>query len=191
MLEDWEKSATIAFKAPGQNVVLIGGGETHLGQSLWLEVCHGRCEGTAPPVDLTAERRAGECIRRLIRDGLLTAVHDCSDGGLAVAVAEMALAGGYGAAIEYVDCDAADVFGEHQGRYVCTVANSDAERVKQIVEEQGLSCRFVGGTAGTPALEFGARPGDTSHFGTVSLADLRAAHEGFVPKLMGADAALA
>ena len=62
--------------------------------------------------------------------------------------------------------------------------------MKHIVEEQGLLFRFVGGTAGTPALEFGARPGDTSHFGAVSLADLRAAHESFFPRLMGADAAV-
>ena len=191
LLDDWEKSASIAFEAPGQNIVLIGGSEAHLGQSLWLEVCHGRRGGAAPPVDLAAERRTGECIRQLIRDGLLTAVHDCSDGGLAVAIAEMALASGLGAAIEYVDVDAAVVFGEHQGRYVCTTANADAERVRQIVEGCGISFQYLGGTAATARLEFGGRPGDSSHLGAVSLADLRAAHEGFFPRLMGADAALA
>src|SRR5215213_7156092 len=96
LLEDYGKMATIGFKAEGQNIVLIGDGEAHLGQSLWLEVCHNRREGAAPPVDLAAERRAGECIRQLIRDGLVTAVHDCSDGGVAVAIAEMALASGLG-----------------------------------------------------------------------------------------------
>jgi phosphoribosylformylglycinamidine synthase len=187
LLEDWEKSATIAFKAPGQNIVLIGDSEAHLGQSLWLEVCHGRRTGAAPPVDLAAERRAGECIRQLIREGLLTAVHDCSDGGLAVAIAEMALASGLGAAIEAVDSAAAVVFGEHQGRYVCTTRNADAERVRQIVERRGLSFKYLGGTAAQARLEFGGRPGDSSHLGAVSLTDLRAAHESFFPRLMGSE----
>jgi len=191
LLEDWEKSATIAFKAPGQNIVMIGGGEAHLGQSLWLEVCHGRREGTAPPVDLAAERRAGECIRQLITAGLVTAVHDCSDGGVAVAIAEMALASGFGAAIEYVDGAPDFLLGEHQGRYVCTTTNADAERVRKIVEDQGLSFNYLGGTAAMSSLEFGGPVRDSSHLGSVSLADLRAAHEGFFPKLMGSDGALA
>src|SRR5918995_1420294 len=66
LLDDWEKSATIGFKDEGHAIVLIGHSDSHVGQSLWLEVCHGRREGTPPPVDLAAERRAGECLRRLI-----------------------------------------------------------------------------------------------------------------------------
>jgi phosphoribosylformylglycinamidine synthase len=191
LLKDWRKSATIGFKAPGQNIVLIGDSKAHLGQSLWSEVCHGRREGAAPPTNLEAERRAGECIRQLIQTGLVTAVHDCSDGGLAVAIAEMALASGLGAAIEYVDAAAADVFGEHQGRYVCTTSNTDAGRVRQIVERRGLSFRHLGGTAASGSLEFGGRRGDSSHLGAVSLCKLRRAHESFFPQLMGGELAVA
>ena len=65
-----------------------------MGRSVCAEVYHGRVEGQSPPVDLAVERRAGECIRKLIADGLVTAVHDCSDGGASgFAIAEMALAG--------------------------------------------------------------------------------------------------
>src|SRR3982751_2328513 len=78
LLENWEKSATIGFKTEGEHVVLIGHTKGDVGQSLWLEVCHGRREGRPPQVDLAAEKRAGECVRRLIGDGLITAVHDCS-----------------------------------------------------------------------------------------------------------------
>src|SRR6476659_9910840 len=99
LLADWEKSATIGFKAEGEQLILIGHSDSHVGQSLWLEVIHGRREGTPPPVDLAAEKRAGECIRRLIVEGLVTAVHDCSDGGALVAIAEMAIAGGFGASL--------------------------------------------------------------------------------------------
>src|SRR4051794_34732790 len=81
LLDDWSKSASIAFKGAGDHLVLIGHSDSHVGQSLWLDVCHGRREGAPPPVELAAERRAGECIRRLIADGLVSAVHDCSDGG--------------------------------------------------------------------------------------------------------------
>src|SRR4051812_47364312 len=70
LLDDWEKSATSAFKAEGEHLILIGHSKSHVGQSLWLDVCHGRREGPPPPVDLAAERRAGECIRSLIQQGL-------------------------------------------------------------------------------------------------------------------------
>src|SRR5215212_3475420 len=78
-------SATIAFKAQGEHIILIGHSDSHVGQSLWLEVCHGRREGPPPPVDLAAERRLGESTRNLIAHGLVTAVHDVSDGGPLVA----------------------------------------------------------------------------------------------------------
>src|SRR3546814_10986003 len=72
----------------------------HLGQSLWLREVHGR-EGTEagppPPVDLATERRTGDFVRGQIIIGALTAVHDVSDGGLAVTIAELALAGNLGA----------------------------------------------------------------------------------------------
>jgi phosphoribosylformylglycinamidine synthase len=196
LLDDWSKAATIGFKAYGQNIVLIGGTGGHLGQSLWLDVCHGRRDGDPPSVDLAAERRAGECVRQLIRAGLVTAVHDCSDGGVAVAVAEMALAGGFGAAIESgFDLRPASAtrffFGEQQSRYLCTVPNADAERVRARVEELGVPIAFIGGTSAAQRLEFGGRIYDSGHFGSVSLDELRAAHEGFFPRLMGADAALA
>ena len=93
LLDDWTKNASVAFKAVGEHVILLGHSDSHVGQSLWLDVCYGRREGAPPRVDLAAEKRAGECIRRLIEAGHVTAVHDCSDGGVAVAVAEMALAG--------------------------------------------------------------------------------------------------
>ena len=75
LLADWDSSATIAFKSAGEHLILIGHSKSHVGQSLWLEVCHGWREGPPPPVDLAAEKRAGECVRRLIADGLVTAVH--------------------------------------------------------------------------------------------------------------------
>ena len=100
VLDDFEKSATIAFKAADQAILLIGETKGWLGQSIYLrEICE-REEGAPPPVDLAAERRNGDFVRALIAEGTATAVHDVSDGGLLVAVAEMAMASGIGAELE-------------------------------------------------------------------------------------------
>jgi phosphoribosylformylglycinamidine synthase len=185
LLSDWEKSATIGFKASGEHLVLIGHTKGHVGQSLWLEACHGRREGPPPSVDLAAEKRAGDCIRKLIDEGLVTAVHDCSDGGAAVAVAEMALAGNVGMTMTVaaeIPNPGAILFGEDQGRYI--VATRDPDQARTIANEAQLFTVPIG-TTGGDALVFDmvGRGGPQ----TVSLADLRAAHEGFFPKLMGSE----
>ena len=83
--------------APGLDLVLLGATAGHLGQSLWLREMAGQEEGPPPPVDLAAERRNGDFVRARILAGTVAACHDVSDGGLLVAVAEMALAGDVGA----------------------------------------------------------------------------------------------
>ena len=106
LIDDWRKSATLAFKAEGEAILLAGappGWGTHLGQSLYLREILGREDGPPPPVDLAHEKRVGDFVRGLIRDGLVTAVHDLSDGGLAVALAEMAMASGIGATVDEPD----------------------------------------------------------------------------------------
>ena len=171
------------MKQEGEHLVLIGHTKGHAGQSIWLEVCHGRREGAPPPVDLMAERRAGECVRGLIADGLVSAVHDCSDGGAAVAVAEMALAGNIGLSmtvVEQIPNPGAILFGEDQGRYV--VATRDPDAVRAAANAAQLFTVPIG-TTGGDSITFdligrGSRQ-------SVKLADLRAAHEGFFPKLMG------
>ncbi|MCL6683361.1 phosphoribosylformylglycinamidine synthase subunit PurL [Sphingomonas alba] len=185
LLDDWEKSATIGFKAAGEHIVLIGHSDSHADQSLWLDVCHDRREGPSPPVDLAAERRAGECIRKLIRNGLVTAVHDCSDGGAAVAVAEMALAGNIGmtmTVVPQIPNPGAILFGEDQGRYVVTT--NDADQVRQLANDAQLFAVPIG-TTGGEALTFDLVERGGSQ--AVSLSDLRAASEGFFPKLMGSE----
>ena len=175
LLEDWEKSATVAFKAEGETLVLIGHSAGHVGQSLWLDVCHGRRDGSAPPVDLEVERRGGNLIQRLISDGLVTAVHDVSDGGALVAITEMALAGGIGVELTLpaVPNPAAILFGEDQGRYLISTRDPDA--VIGLATAANLFSAPIGRTGGT-AIEIAGQ--------SVSLADLRISHEGFFPALM-------
>ncbi len=182
LLADWSKSATIAFKAAGEDVVLIGHTKGHVGQSVWLRECHGREEGAPPPVDLAVERRAGELIRALIAEGLVTAVHDCADGGAAVTVAEMALAGNVGMTmpvVPQIPNPAALLFGEDQGRYVVT--SRDGAAVRARATAVNLFSVPIG-TTGGDALTFDLI--DRGGPQTIELADLRAAHEGFFPALM-------
>ncbi|MDB5691974.1 MAG: phosphoribosylformylglycinamidine synthase subunit PurL [Alphaproteobacteria bacterium] len=188
LIEDWRKSATIAFKAEGETIYVVGNPfASHLGQSLWLREIHGREDGPPPPVDLQEERRLGELVRELIERGLVTAVHDVSDGGLLVAVAEMVLAGGIGAALDGVTPTALHefMFGEDQARYVVTAPDT-ADLIEFAAQKFGSHAdRQIHpiGVTGGDTLSINGRP--------LPLADLRRAHESFFPKLMGADAAFA
>jgi phosphoribosylformylglycinamidine synthase len=188
VLDDWSKSATIGFKGEGETLILIGHSDSHVGQSLWLRECHGRRDGAPPPVDLAAERRAGELIRSLIAQAAAVAVHDCSDGGAAVAIAEMALASGIGVTmtvVPQIPNPGAILFGEDQGRFV--VSTRDPDAVRAAANAAQLFAVPIGTTGGM-SIDFDLveRGGVQS----VSLAELRAAHEGFFPALMGADARL-
>jgi phosphoribosylformylglycinamidine synthase subunit PurL len=189
LLENWQRSAGLALREEGETLVLLGHGTGHVGQSLWLDVCHGRREGDPPPVDLQVERRAAELIRRLIGEGLVSAVHDISDGGAAIALAEMALAGGIGFTMTIVAGlarPAAMLFGEDQGRFL--VATRQPERIRALADEANIFSIPVGVTGGD-ALVFDlvGRGGEQR----VPLAELRRVHEAFLPELMGAEGALA
>lgn len=119
LLADHDKMATIAFKNEGDEIFVLGGKGTHLGQSLWLREIAGQEAGEAPAVDLEAEAANGAAVRDWIGAGQVTAVHDVSDGGLLVALAEMALASGKGCQLDNT-LNTAEAFGEDQGRYVVT-----------------------------------------------------------------------
>jgi phosphoribosylformylglycinamidine synthase len=168
LLQNIEQTATIAFKDEGEAIYVVGDAQGHLGQSLWLREIHGREDGMPPPVDLAKERANGDFVRGLIAEGKVTAVHDVSDGGLLVAVAEMALAGGIGATLDGI-ASAAAAFGEDQGRYVVTTRDAAA------LEGTGVAVARIGTTGGSSLRCAGAQLG---------LDDLRAVHEGFFPALM-------
>ncbi len=186
LIEDWTKSATIAFKGTGDVIVLIGEPRHHLGQSLWLRECHGREEGPPPRVDLAAERANGEFVRDWITRGALSAVHDVSDGGLLVTVAEMALAGGIGAMLSapLPKGLAATYFAEDQGLYIATVRDDQLSDFLHASLDAGVKVERIGRTiAKRIIVECPA----TDH--VVALDDLRAAHARFFPGLMGSASA--
>ncbi|MBI0475234.1 phosphoribosylformylglycinamidine synthase subunit PurL [Sphingomonas sp. MA1305] len=191
LLADWQRNMTIAFKGTGDVILAVGTRGGHLGQSLYLRECHGiegRDAGPPPPVDLDAERRTGDLIRRGIEQGQLSAVHDVSDGGIAVTLAEMALAGNIGAMIDRKQpfgC-ARSFFAEDQGVYVVTVHDHALVDFLAEAHAAGVEAEPLGRTGGKRLIF--ERPDRDD---VVTLDALRSAHEAFFPTLMGSDAALA
>ncbi|BAT59765.1 phosphoribosylformylglycinamidine synthase 2 [Variibacter gotjawalensis] len=161
LIDDVATAASIAFKAEGEAVLMIGENTGWLGQSSYLRDYIGRTEGAPPPVDLVLERKTGEFVRTLILEGGVTACHDVSDGGLLVALAEMAMAGNIGVRLygPPVQVPAhAYWFGEDQARYVFTVAADQAEAVIARARTEGLNVRRLGTTGGDTIGLTGERP---------------------------------
>lgn len=187
LIPDWSKMARAAFAAEGEAILLFGAPDwwgTHLGQSIYLRDLFGRRDGTPPPVDLEKERKVGDLVRILIRDGVATAVHDLSDGGLAVGLAEMAMASGIGATVNQLDGgDPLPLFfGEDQGRYLVTMSRANLDKFyEEIYPYAGVFAPWIGNTGGTSLTLGEARP--------VAIADLKAAHEGWFPEFMAGEIA--
>jgi phosphoribosylformylglycinamidine synthase len=161
VVDDFTTSATIAFKAAGEAVLLVGDTQGWLGQSLYLRDICGREEGAPPPVDLAVERRNGDFVRALVTEGAVTAVHDLSDGGLLVALAEMAMASGIGAELAAAPSEIpahAFWFGEDQARYVVTLPAACAAEIMARAAAANVPVRRLGTTGGDMLALSGERP---------------------------------
>jgi phosphoribosylformylglycinamidine synthase subunit PurL len=178
LIADAGRSVSLALKRAGNALILIGATNGHLGCSLYLRELAGREDGAPPPVDLAAERRNGDLVRAEIAAGRVAACHDISDGGLLVALAEMAMASGLGAAVDVPATPPAHAwaFGEDQARYLIETGEPDA--LLQAAK-----------AAGVPAIRLGAVTGDqltVSGVGAISVAELRRIHEAWFPAYMAA-----
>jgi phosphoribosylformylglycinamidine synthase len=176
LIEDYARRADFSSMKAGDALVLVGATAGELGQSMYLREVLGREDGAPPPVDLAAERRNGDFVRSLILSGQVAVVHDLSDGGLAAAACEMALASGVGVALNFGDLPHphAQLFGEDQARYL--VATTDPAAVLTAAQ-----------AAGVPAVRIGLAGGQTVSAGDlfdIPLEQLRTAHEGWMPGYM-------
>jgi phosphoribosylformylglycinamidine synthase subunit PurL len=181
LVPDVTRMADIALKTDGDVLVVVGREDGHLGQSLYQLLTTGKLQGAPPPVDLADEIKAGNLVRALIRERKVGAVHDVSDGGLLVAIAEMALAGDLGAQLWPYEGKLpahAAWFGEDQGRYVLEAA---PELVEEIIERARLlavPARVVG--------RVGGRALTLKNEAALTLEDLRHGHETWLPDYMSA-----
>ena len=179
LVPDVARVASLGLSTDGDVLIAIGRAEGHLGQTLYQDVIAGQRAGAPPKVDLADELKAGNLVRTLIREGKTTAVHDMSDGGLLVAISEMALAGRRG--VSLVENrgplpDHAYWFGEDQSRYVVAVSPDDEAEVTRRANMLGLPAHRAGVVGGKDL----ALPGE----GAIPLARLRKAHEEWLPRYM-------
>jgi phosphoribosylformylglycinamidine synthase II len=176
LIPDYARRADFASMKAGDALLVVGTSHGELGSSLYLRELLGREDGAPPPVDLEFERRNGDFVRGLIRSGEVNAVHDLSDGGLAIAAAEMALASNVGLGLSPTSATHAHafLFGEDQGRYL--IATADPDSIIVAAHAAGLNVALAGQAGGT---DFACHT-----LFRIPLDQLRAAHEGWMPAYM-------
>jgi phosphoribosylformylglycinamidine synthase len=153
VLEDVRQRCTAGFKQAGQAVLLLG--ETHedLGGTEYLKRAHGMVTGRPPMLDLECERRVQSVCLEAIRAGLVASAHDCSSGGLAVALAECCLLGGIGAKVSLPESEAglrtdARLFGESPSRIVISADAEHAQQIKALAARETVPVHMLGAVGG-------------------------------------------
>lgn len=178
LAEDLSKLVGSSFVSEGDVIIIIGQTKGHLGSSIYLREIEKREEGNSPEVDLTEEKRNGEFIRSQIQAALITACHDISDGGIYVAIAEMAMQGNIGAEIHLDDSSIplpAFAFGEDQSRYLITVTPENVNTLRQAADQAGIAFTQIGTTGGLNLSLNG---------NAIALDSLIEAHESILPNYM-------
>ncbi len=183
LIADSSKRADFSSLKAGDELMVIGRPYDELGASMYLREVLGREDGAPPPVDLALEKKHGDFIRGLIEDGLVTAVHDISDGGIVAAAAEMALASKVGLQLGYQGgaTDHGVFFGEGQASYLIGFRPEARDEIERRLETIGDPCDITG-AAGGEALVL---TGGGGRLVDLPLETLRAAHEGWMPAYMG------
>jgi phosphoribosylformylglycinamidine synthase len=177
LIADAGAAVDLALKHDGDAVILIGDVIGHLGASLYLREIEGREAGPPPLVDLAAERRNGDFVRVMIQGGIVAACHDVSDGGLLVALAEMAMAGMRGLTLDPLPTELplhAYLFGEDQARYL--IEAEDPQAVLNAARAAGVPARIVGVVGGASLTLCGG--------GAISVDALKATNEAWLPGYM-------
>ena len=181
VIDDIAAAVGIAPKKSGQTLMVIGQNDScndgWLGASLYARHLADEPLAAPPPVDLDAERRHGEFLQAQINNGHIAAAHDIGDGGLAVAVAEMCIAGGMGAALSCPEGGNRHgwAFGEDQGRYLVAVDDPDA--VVRAANDMNVDITIIGVLNGDDELKFGN--GDA-----ISVTQMKHDAEATIPALM-------
>ncbi|MEZ5919932.1 MAG: phosphoribosylformylglycinamidine synthase subunit PurL [Parvularculaceae bacterium] len=180
VIEDATKAARVGGAFAGDELIAVGVTKGWLGQSLYMRELFGIENGAPPPVDLEAERRNGEAIRKLIAEGLVTACHDVSDGGIIVAAAEMALASGEGLELKtpVKARRAAYWFGEDQARYLIAVAPGASDTLLLKAAMAGVQASKIG--------RFGGNFIRLDETDSIALLDLADMHDRALPDYMNA-----
>jgi phosphoribosylformylglycinamidine synthase len=152
VIEDASRVLTRTFKAAGDEIVVLGGGEATLGGSEYLKIVHGLVRGRPPQLDLDRERALIALLSRAAAAGRLQSAHDCSDGGLAVTLAECAFdTNGIGLNVTVAAGvgTVASLFGESASRAVVSVAQPNVAALLKMAAELGVPAERIGRTGGS------------------------------------------
>ena len=138
ILGDFRKHVSYGFEESGNTIMILGITRGHIGSSLYLKEIENNARGAPPKVNLNAEKQNGNFVRSLIEKKFITSCHDISDGGIAITIAEMALAKGIGATIELPKKKNdmpfyAWLFGEDQSRNIIDTKNAEAIRKLSLI----------------------------------------------------------
>ncbi len=179
LFDDVARRTPMGFQEPGESLLLLGDTREELGGSEWAWAEHRHLGGTPPQVDLERERLLAEVLVSGSRDGMLSSAHDLSDGGLAQALVESALAGGIGARVVLPAglSPFVQLFSESAGRVLVSVPRSEELRFTEMCAARGLPCTRVGVTDGTSL--------DVQDVLELPLEQLREAYESTLPALFG------
>ncbi|HEY5894165.1 MAG TPA: phosphoribosylformylglycinamidine synthase subunit PurL [Chthoniobacterales bacterium] len=186
IIESEKHVTTQFFKDEGDVILLLGKPGNEMGGSHFLNVIYGRKEGLPPRVDLVEEKAIHDALRALIRMGLVKSAHDCSEGGLAVALAEAGFERKLGAAVSFADVpdfnkwDEIALFNESQGRVVLTVGKANSAAAQSLLEWRGVPVYRLGTVAGD-TLKITTATGKTYEW---PVADLYAAWSESIPAAM-------
>jgi len=153
VLEEVRRHCTIGFKRAGDVVLLLGETREDLGGTEYLKRVHGQVTGRPPALDLELERKVQAVCLAAVREGLLSSAHDCSDGGLAVALAECCIWGGLGARIRLPEAEAAirldaRLFGESPSRIILSARSKNVERLQELASREGAPLHLLGKVGG-------------------------------------------
>lgn len=180
-LKSIQERTTSAFQHEGDLIALLGPQTDHCGGSEYLACIHGAITGSAPFIDLAMEARVQSVCRQVIRNGLVNSAHDCSQGGLAVALAESAIAGETGFVVDIPGDGRTDglLFGEGQSRIVISLPEESLLAVRAIANDQDVPFAVMGRVQGD-ALILGDRV-------SVPLASARRAWQNGVAEALAAE----
>ncbi|MDP1877008.1 MAG: phosphoribosylformylglycinamidine synthase subunit PurL [Actinomycetota bacterium] len=192
VIDDVDRRTPMAWGPDGELIYVLGDTHDEFAGSEWAHHVHGHLGGLPPVLDLARERLLAEVLVAGSRDGMLTAAHDVSDGGVAQAIVEMALRAGVGARCWVPDGLApfTFLFSESASRAVVVVARSEELRFTEMCQARGLPAHRVGVVDSGLGADAGFAPGtqvlQVGDLFTVALDELRQAHEGTIPAALSA-----
>lgn len=151
VIDDVKHIKTQDFKNAGDIIVLLGETKDELGGSEYMKVIYNTVTGKPPVIDLELESRVQNCCLESIKEGLVLSAHDCSEGGLTVALAESCIAGNIGATVELESNMRKDslLFGESQSRIIVTIDKDSLENLEKIALKNNVELTKIGVVGGS------------------------------------------